>query len=138
MKVKESTWAYIAGIVDGEGSILLTRTGSKWRTPVLSVANTSLEMLNFLQQIMGGYIVSKKKYKKHHKQSYAWHVNYDRALFAISKIEKYLTIVEKQERARFLILGYKKATQRNGKYSPDQEKRKLLFEEEFFKIGDGR
>ena len=56
--------AYIAGIIDGEGSILLTRQNPKQHPcPVVSVASTDIELLNWLVRTIGaGTIIKKKNY----------------------------------------------------------------------------
>ena len=55
-------WAYLAGIIDGEGSIGTTRTG-KYRNVVgrLIVANTNEALLHTLKQRHGGTITKRKK-----------------------------------------------------------------------------
>lgn len=67
--------AYLAGIIDGEGTVTLTRH-HKNETPTarVSVANNNLKLLEWIKSIVGGVIVSKKKYKTHHRDSYVWYV----------------------------------------------------------------
>lgn len=38
---------YIAGIIDGEGSICLTKSG-KWRHPTIQISSTTYEMLEYV------------------------------------------------------------------------------------------
>lgn len=54
---------YIAGIIDGEGSICSDR---------IKVANTDKQLLEWLQLKLGGCIHNKKTYRKNHAQSYTW------------------------------------------------------------------
>lgn len=56
--------AYIAGIIYGEGSIMLQRFHkNQFPTPYVSVASTTIELLNWLKNTIGkGSIKSIKNY----------------------------------------------------------------------------
>lgn len=59
MKVWEA--AYIAGIIDGEGSITLTRMHKREnRRPCISISSNDKEMLLYLQTIAGGEFTRKR------------------------------------------------------------------------------
>nr|WP_309100184.1 LAGLIDADG family homing endonuclease [Fredinandcohnia onubensis] len=46
--------SYIAGIIDGEGSISLTRMHEKeHRRPCISIASTDIELLIYIQKLTG-------------------------------------------------------------------------------------
>ena len=64
--------SYIAGIIDGEGSITLTRWHTKeHRRPCISIASTDLELLLYVQSLTGGKINSKRNYNPDkHKDSF--------------------------------------------------------------------
>lgn len=73
--------AYLAGIIDGEGSIMLVRTGNaqidglytSW-TIKLQIANTNLELLKALQAEFGGII--KRTTGKVVEENSNWKVGY--------------------------------------------------------------
>ena len=52
----ETAWAYLAGLVDGEGSIIITkrRNGNHRLFPTLQVSNTSIEIMDWLVKNFGG------------------------------------------------------------------------------------
>lgn len=55
--------AYLAGIIDGEGSITLTRMHDiEHRRPCITVAFTDYELLEYLQILTNGQITKKKNY----------------------------------------------------------------------------
>ena len=58
---------YFAGLLDGEGSIMLAKynrgEGVVCLYPVIAIANNSLELLNRAKEIAGGYISHKKNSK---------------------------------------------------------------------------
>ena len=116
--------AYLAGIVDGEGTVTLTRR-QKNQTPApnVSVSNSSLPMLKWIKKRFGGHISTKKTYKSHHRQTYVWAVSYDNAIRLLGQIEEYLII--KKPQAKLIISKYKKSTIRTGKYTKALLKKKM-------------
>lgn len=115
--------AYIAGIVDGEGSVGLWRHHkNETHAPNVSVANNNLELLQWIQAKVGGTIVSKKKQLPHHNNSYAWSIKQDRAIRFLNEIKKYLIIKKRQ--AELITKEYKMVTHRAGKYTPEMLKKK--------------
>jgi LAGLIDADG-like domain len=65
--------AYIAGLIDGEGSITLTQEHrNERRQLVVSIANTELALLKFVRQAAGaGRITRKRTYSAIHTPSRA-------------------------------------------------------------------
>lgn len=109
--------AYIAGIIDGEGTITLTRHhGNQTPSPEISVANTNLRMIQWLKNTIGaGVIVKKKTYSKNHSPSYVWTLRSDAALALMKAISPWLLI--KDRRAQLILTDYKRLTPRNGRYT---------------------
>lgn len=121
--MEEVEKAYLAGIVDGEGTVTLTKHHkNETPTPRLSVANTNLQLLNWIKARVGGVIVSKRKYKSHHANSYVWYVCQDRAINLLNEIKKFLMI--KRKHADLITDEYKKVTHRAGRYTPEMLSRK--------------
>jgi len=115
--------AYIAGIVDGEGSIMLIRHHrNETHSPTVSIANNDLHLLKWIKERTGGTLVSKRKRKKHHDSSYMLTIRQDRAIRFLKEIQPYLII--KQPQARLIVEEYKNVTHRAGKYDPDMLLRK--------------
>lgn len=110
--------SYLAGIVDGEGSIMFVKLHScGLPSPVLSICNTNKALLEWIQCRFGGKLTPKKPRKKEHKLSYDLRWCYDDCLRVISQIAEYLVI--KKPQAMILINEYKMLTPRNGKYTAD-------------------
>lgn len=129
---------YIAGIIDGEGTVTLiknspTNKPNENRTLSITVASTSLELLKYLKQKCGGSISSKKIYKKHHKKSWHWGLGVNASLKLLKHVFPYLKEKEKIRRADLILKNYKKLTPRNGKYTPEISKARKEFVMEFFK-----
>lgn len=137
MNLTSEDKAYLAGIVDGEGSIMLTSFNKqKLPAPSVAVSSTSLELLAWIKSKVGsGYISSKKNYNpEKHQNSFTYAVRYNTALELIFEIEPYLVINEKKRRAKLILSDYKKITVRNGRYTPAQICAKDEFLKTFYEI----
>ena len=86
------TAAYIAGLVDGEGSITLTRAlRNENRRIVVSISNNELAILRFVLSATGtGKITSKRKSKEHHAESFTYQVSSRQALALLRQIVGYM------------------------------------------------
>jgi hypothetical protein len=119
--------AYLAGIVDGEGTVsLMKHHRNETPAPLVAVANNNLQLLRWIKDKIGGVIVSKKKRLPHHRNSYTWSIRQDRAIRFLDEIKFYL-IVKKQQ-AELITTVYKSVTHRAGKYTPKMlaKKNKLV------------
>lgn len=133
MELTDFQKGYIAGIIDGEGSICLTQNNpNEHRSPVISVTSTTQEILFFLQELCGGHISKVKKAADHHKQAWHWALKGDASIALMSEIYPYLLVPEKYYRAKLIVQEYKAVTPRNGRYSEEMLARKLDFENRFF------
>lgn len=71
-KLSEKESAYLAGIIDGEGSIKIC--GKNNRSVRVTVANTDLQLIDWLREI-GGTIILNKRPTETAKQAYIWNVS---------------------------------------------------------------
>lgn len=127
---------YLAGIVDGEGSICLTRqnTNSQYRVPIVVVSSTTIELVLALKESYGGCISTKRKKHRSNLPSWTWAVSYRSALKVLKLISPLLLVPKKAARAKFLLSQYHVVTKRNGKYTPKEQKLKFEFEKKFFTL----
>jgi len=131
--LEEIEKAYLAGIVDGEGTITLTRHHkSELPGPNVTIANNDLKLLQWVKERAGGTIVSKKKRRPHHDNSYVWGIKQDRAIRFLEIIIKYLIV--KKPQAELIVKEYKAATYRAGKYSPEMLAKKMALVEKIRKL----
>jgi hypothetical protein len=129
--------AYIAGIIDGEGTITLTRMHEKeHRSPCITIASTDKELLIYLQTLTEGTINNKKNYNpEKHKDSYTLNIkNKESVLFLLNHVTPYLRVDKKRNRAIWILENYEMVTQRNGKYTKALLGKKIAFEQAFFQI----
>ena len=135
--IKEVEKSYIAGIIDGEGSIMLQRFHKgDFPTPCVSIASTTIELLEWVKEVSGvGIIKKKKNYNcEKHKDCYSYVVKHDKAIELIKDIYPYLVIESKKKRAELILMRYKAVTPRNGRYSEEMLREKEEFYEEFIRI----
>lgn len=126
--------AYIAGIIDGEGSIMLLKFHkNQYPAPCVSIASTTLELLEYIKEKTGmGNIKTKKNYNiEHHKNSFTYIVHHDNAIEFLELIYPYLVIKSKKKKAGLIIKDYKRLTPRNGRYNEDLLKLKQEFYDKF-------
>lgn len=134
--MKEWEAAYIAGIIDGEGSISLTRMHeNEHRRPCISIASTDKELLCYIQTLTGGIINNKKNYNpSKHKNSYALTIkNKEDVFFILKQISRFLRVDKKRARAKWILDYYEGVTLRNGKYNAELLKRNFFLRKRFFK-----
>lgn len=132
--MKDLDIGYIAGIIDGEGTITLTKD-KEFRYPVISVASCTLSILEELRRICGGGVISSKKtYKPTHSPSWNWKIERRRAIAVLEEVTPYLHEPKKKARAELILKDYTRLTPRNGKYTDEMRAAKHKFEDEFFAI----
>jgi hypothetical protein len=116
--LEEAEKAYIAGIVDGEGTVtLMKHHKNETPLPFVAIANNNLDLLKWIKSLVGGNICTKKKRLPHHNDSYVLNIRQDRAMRLLNEIKEFL-IVKKQQ-ADLITTQYKAVTHRAGKYTPE-------------------
>ena len=122
--------AYVAGLIDGEGTVTLTRKHKNENRQVcVSIASTEIELLDFVLDVTGvGKITNKKASKSLHSHSYAYAVYNRHALTLLDVTLPYLKSYKK-ERAALILRDYLAVTPRNGKYTAEILARKKTFEQ---------
>lgn len=95
-KISSEDLAYIAGLVDGEGCIGFTQVGQykTWAVRV-TITNTNLSILEWVQSIFGGRIQSFHG-KKEWKVGYHLDIRWDSAVAFLEAIEPWLRIKKEQ------------------------------------------
>jgi hypothetical protein len=129
--------AYIAGLIDGEGSISLIRLhNNQHPSPFISISSSDFELLEWIQNITGlGSIIRKKNYKPTmHKESYTLNIKYNEAFLLLNEVTDYLVLTRKKQRALLILSEYKSVTPRNGRYSKEKLAKKELFYQRFMSI----
>lgn len=119
--------AYIAGLIDGEGTLSLSRRHrNENRQFVISISNTDTRLLNYVCQTVGAGRITRKGISKcTHTPSATYAIDNRQALDLLRQIAPYLQTY-KAERAKILD-HYQRLTPRNGKYSPAQKKARSAF-----------
>jgi LAGLIDADG-like domain len=110
--LKDWEAAYLAGIIDGEGSITLTRMHeNEHRRPCISIASTDLELLEYIRELCTGHISKKNNYNPfRHLNSYSFTIkNKNVVLKILKEVTPYLRVEKKKKRAAWILEHYKKS-----------------------------
>ncbi len=138
-KLSREDAAYIAGIIDGEGTISLTRKhrGEHWQL-VISISNTELPLLKYVKKAIGaGRITNKRTYQSHHTPSVTYAISNRQALTVLEQVRPYLRTY-KAKRAELILRSYIRLTPRNGKYTQAQLNERDIFIEKFLRLNPRR
>lgn len=132
--MEPTTLAYMAGLIDGEGSVSLDKNYNSsdpdlYRIPSLTVASTTPAIVDFCKSHFGGSISTKKVYQDHHKPSFVWALRHQQAVALLIELLPFMLEPEKIRRADLLI-RFQAERPRNGKYSAEclQSLRELVEE----------
>uniref|UniRef100_A0A6M3LDG9 Putative HNH homing endonuclease n=1 Tax=viral metagenome TaxID=1070528 RepID=A0A6M3LDG9_9ZZZZ len=98
----ETDKAYLAGFIDGEGTIVIDTHGGT-RTPSLRliVANTYLPVLQELREIWGGCLYTKKPQRENWKAGSALEWATRQALEILKEVQPYLHVKREQCQVAF-------------------------------------
>ena len=126
---------YIGGLIDGEGTITLSRLhANERRRLVVSIANTEIQLLRFvLDEVGAGKITRKRTESDRHTPSFCYCVSSRQALELLRQVVSWLRSY-KRLRAELAIEKYAALTPRNGKYSPQMLASRISLENEFLAI----
>jgi hypothetical protein len=127
--------AYLAGIIDGEGTITLTRHNSyRHRYVSVTISSCELPLLEYIRGVVGvGRITTKRIYNPKHSPGYTYQLSSRQALDLLEIVLPHLHTYKK-ERAEFVLSNYLKLTPRNGKYTDKMINDRKKFIDAFFAI----
>jgi hypothetical protein len=130
--------AYIAGLIDGEGTISLTRRHrNENRQLEISISNTELTLLEYVLECIGtGRITKKRTYSDKHTPSATYIISNRQALDLLNQITVFLRTY-KRKRAEMILANYLRLTPRNGKYTKILQLERTKFEEAFMNTKPG-
>jgi hypothetical protein len=131
--------AYIAGLIDGEGTISLSRKHrGEHRQLMVSISNTEAPLLNYVKKTIGaGRITNKRTYQANHTPGITYAISNRQALSVLELVSPYLKTY-KAKRARLILRNYVRLTPRNGKYTPAQLKERDIFIDKFLRLNPRR
>jgi len=124
--------AYLAGLIDGEGTITLSRRHSNERRQlVVSIVSTEREIVAWARETIGaGKVTRKRTSSIRHAPSFTYSISNRQALEVLRQTMPHLRSY-KRRRAELALERYVSLTPRNGKYSPDLLAARQLFELRF-------
>ena len=129
--ISDSDAAYIAGLIDGEGTVTLTRRHrNENRQVCVAISSTERPMLEHVLEVVGvGKITNKAPSSERHAPSFTYNISNRQALHLLEFVIPWLKSY-KRERARLILRDYVRLTPRNGKYSAELKAERRRFESE--------
>jgi hypothetical protein len=114
--------AYIAGLIDADGTVTLTRKHlGETHHAAVTISNTDRKLLEFEAETVGaGKITSKRAVRKSHNSSFVFSIYNRQALDLLRATHPYLRTY-KARRAEMILSDYVALTPRNGKYSEESK-----------------
>ena len=121
--------AYIAGLIDGEGTITMTRKHrNENRQLAITISNTEKDLLDFTLNAVGaGKITNKRTTRTNHTPSFTYAIYNRQALHLLEQVYPWLRSY-KVKRAELILKNYLRLTPRNGKYTTDLRTERTAFE----------
>ncbi len=129
-RLSQTDAAYIAGLIDGEGTITLTRKHrNENRQLAVTISNTERPLLDYVLETIGaGKITGKRTTSERHTPSFTYAIYNRQALNLLEQIHPYLRTY-KSKRSSIILENYLALTPRNGKYSERQLQMRTEFEQ---------
>jgi hypothetical protein len=109
LKMSATEVAWLAGLFDGEGSIVFPRNSNVLNSVRLTIANTNRELLETVQQRTGtGQLIvamcsKRKNWKPHYKPSWHWQCYGENTRSLLSQMLPWL--IEKRDKALIVLSG---------------------------------
>jgi hypothetical protein len=121
--------AYVAGLVDGEGTITLSRKhADEQRQLAVTISSTEPSILEFVMSAVGaGKITRKAPARSNHAVGLTFALWNRQALSLLTQVTPFLCSYKRQ-RAELVLRDYLRVTPRNGKYSELTKRQKREFE----------
>ncbi|MDD3519075.1 MAG: LAGLIDADG family homing endonuclease [Chromatiales bacterium] len=137
-KLSSTDAAYLAGLIDGEGTVTLSRKHrNENRQLAVTISNTEKPLLDFVLATIGaGKITGKRTARSNHAPSFAYAIYNRQALRLLEQVYPHLRTY-KAERAALILRDYLALTPRNGKYSENLLRRRRLFEATVLELRPG-
>ncbi len=137
-KLTAAQAAYIAGLIDGEGTITLTRKHrNENRQLAVTISNTERKLLDYVKNtVEAGKITRKRITQRQHTASFTYAVYNRQAHALLEQIAPFLRSY-KALRCRIILQDYLRLTPRNGKYSRELLDQRREFEERLLQTKPG-
>lgn len=131
IKLKTIDRGYLAGLIDGEGTIRIVRALKKWYAPFIQITNTDKRVMDWLQDLLGkksvGRLYAEKKGRKpNFKPKFVYNIASVQGVKQI--LEQIVDILKIKKQQALLVLEFIKMKEEKEDYGvlPREEE---LFEE---------
>jgi len=126
LKLSDTDRGYLAGLIDGEGSITIKKSLGKWYAPWIQITNTNIDVMNWLEETLGtkgiGHIVAKEKPRKpNHKQTYNYNIGSVQGVKQV--LEQIVDLLKIKKQQALLVLEFIRLKENKADYGilPEEE-----------------
>jgi hypothetical protein len=110
---------YLAGLIDGEGTIRIVRALRKWYAPLIQITNTDKSVMDWLQEIFGkkkiGHLyIEKDKRSPNHRPKLVYNIASVQGVKQI--LEQIVDILKIKKRQALLVLEFIKLKENKADY----------------------
>lgn len=84
--------AYVAGLLDGEGTITVPGGARLQITPIVTIVMTDRALIEWVRDTVGGRVRTQPKAERHHRSIWQWTVYGDQAVAVLAQIQPYLRL----------------------------------------------
>lgn len=88
--------SYLAGIMDGEGSIMLPHRGRGYHVVTVSISNTYEPLIRLIHEREGGSFYTRSNQSIYSKPLYAWHLRGRATLPLLRRLHPFLIVKREQ------------------------------------------
>jgi len=100
-------WAYAAGLIDGEGSIILKPQKLRWRRPVVSMSSTTRELCEYLTRFGGAVCPDNSGRRRGHSDAWKWQIQGEDALAFMRGILPFVREPNKLNRIKLICFEWR-------------------------------
>jgi hypothetical protein len=119
-ELTEGNYAYLAALVDGEGSLYIEKFYNKYYKPYIEIANTNVNLIHYIQMLTNIGSIYNRITNSIHKNRYRWFPYIHQMKDFLIKVRPYLKI--KYQQCDLLLEYFQLKGERNINQLTNQEK----------------
>src|SRR5574343_1087910 len=108
-KQEEILYSYLAGMVDADGWVTMSRSGTgnkTYRIPLIGVSLSDKRITKWAKEKFGGNSSSRKARRDNWKPMHTWTISGRNAVYIMARIIPYMLHTLKKRRVKIILAGY--------------------------------
>lgn len=126
LKLSDAQRGYLAGIIDGEGTIRIVKTTDKYYAPFIQITNTNMAIMEYLERVLGDighlYIENPNLRKPNHKTKLVFNLASVQGVKAVLEgVADLLVIKKSQGKLALDFIRYKESKRGYGNHAIEED-----------------